>query len=178
MTTRLSVFATVGLCMTAIAANKAAPKFTAPASDGKTYNVQSLTAGHPVLIMFFSAGCPHNVHGIEDMNRLAGQLDGRMRLAGMTNLDAAQTRQFAHKYHARFPILSDVKGKTVAAFGAGAGLDNALILLSGEVAGLWRGYNQATIKELERKLADHGGPKLHLDLSRLPKDRQSGCMFM
>ena len=163
------------LMLSAFAWNKPAPAFSALGSDGKHYTLKNLTASKPVLLMFFSAGCPHNAHGIEDMNRMSAMLKGKVRVAGMVNLDAAQTKQLAAKYHAKVPILSDLSAKTIMGFGASAGLDNALVLANGQIAKSWNGYNQSTIRQFEAELRKSGGPDLKLNLGSLPKDRQSGC---
>ena len=163
--------------LSAYAGEMTAPPFSAMASDGKHYNVQSLTSGQPVLMMFFSAGCPHNAHGIEDMNRLTKLAAGKIRIVGMTNLDAKQTKQFARNHHAKFPILSDSDGKVIAKFGALAGLDNVLILPNGKLAKKWTGYNQTTVGDVEAELSRRGYPALKLNVAHLPKDRQSGCAF-
>lgn len=172
-----AIAAMTALSLSAFAGNKPAPAFSEVGSDGKRYTVKTLTNGKPVLIMFFAAGCPHNVHGIEDMNRLQALLGGSVRLAGMTNLDAKQTKQFAAKHHAKFPILSDPDGKVIAAFGAVGGLDNALVLANGEVVKRWIGYDQATLRQFESELQKAGGPALKLNIDSLPKDRQAGCAF-
>ncbi len=152
-----------------LAGNKVAPAFTAKASDGKTYTLESLTAGKPTLLMFFSAGCEHNPGGIKDLNRLKALFGGKVRVAGMTNLDPRQTKELATKYHAKFPILSDQMAATIGAFGGKAGLDNALILPNGEIAHVWMGYDRTTIKQVEILLDRSHGPHLNLDLSTFPK---------
>jgi peroxiredoxin len=131
--------------------------------------------GKPTLLMFFSAGCEHNQGGIKDLNRLQGLFGGRVRVAGMTNLDAHQTKELAKKYSAKFPILSDRMASTIGAFGGKAGLDNALILSNGQIAHLWSGYDRTTLKQVEILLARNHGPHLNLDFTSFPKDREAGC---
>lgn len=168
-------FATLSIA--AHGASEAVPAFSAKASDGKIYRGRMLTGGKPVLLMFFSAGCPHNEIGIRDMNRLLSVVGAQLRIMGMTNLDAAQTTRFADKYRAKFPILSDPTGSTIAKFGARAGLDTALILPDRRIDRLWSGYSQSTLRQLQSELAKHGKCNLKFSVVRFPAARQSGCAF-
>ena len=173
----LAVIIVTSLALDVLALGKPAPSFRLRGSDGRTYTAKKMTRGKPVLLVFFTAGCPHNVHGIADMNRLVKMLRGRVRLMGITNLNAKETRLFALKHHTRFPVLADPKAKTIAGFGATASLDNALVLANGTTVKMWNGYNQSTLKQLEAELRRQHGPSLSLDLASFPKDRQSGCPF-
>jgi peroxiredoxin len=168
-------FAIAGLGLTAIAGPKPAPSFSLAASDGKTYTLKSLSHGKPLLLIFLSAGCPHNAHGIEDFNRLQSMFSGKINVAGMVNLNDHQAKALSKLDRARFPILSDQMAGVIGKFGGHAGLDNALILPNGEVAHLWHGYDQTTLAQVETLLKRNHGMSLNLDLSRFPKSRQSGC---
>lgn len=164
------------LCAAASAGeHKAVPSFTAKGTDGKTYNAKSLSAGKPTLMVFFAAGCPHNVPGIQDMNRLYGMLGGKVRLVGMTNLDPKKTKIFARNHQAKFPILADPSGMICGKFGADAGLDNALILPGGQIDHLWSGYDQTTLKQLESELKKKASVNVHLSLASFPQTRELGC---
>lgn len=178
LNTRLNCAIFCSLCITAAASasGKPLPKFAEPGTDGKIYTEKSLSKRTPVLIMFFEAGCPHSPHGVEALNELQRSLNGKVVILGMINAGADKAKQFAKKFNASFPIIADLNGKVILKFGAQASLDNAL-LTSGSTVKIWNGYNQSTFKQLESMLRGSGGPSLHLDLSRIPKDRQSGCAF-
>lgn len=175
----LPVTASLSIALAAMLSGAAPiPSFSLQASDGHRYSTAALATGKPTIVIFLSAGCPHNPPGIRDMNRLVAELHGRVRVVGMTNLDPSRTRQFARKYGARFPVISDTDGKVIEAFGAKAGLDTAVVTPGGGLTETWTGYSRGTLRKLFADIAEHGGPKLDVDLSAFPKDRQSGCMFM
>jgi peroxiredoxin len=159
----------------ALGQNKSVPAFSAKGTDGKTYSKKSFSEGEPILLVFFSAGCPHNVQGIKDMNRLDRMVQGKVRIIGMTDLDVAQSQILAHNHHARFPILADPTGKTIGKFGGQSGLDNVLILPDGHIARVWNGYNRSTLKQFEALLGSRTHLQLNLTLSEFPKDREIGC---
>jgi peroxiredoxin len=171
----LLLFALAGLGLMAVAGPKPAPSFSLAAADGKTYTLKSLSRGKPLLLIFLSAGCPHNAHGIEDFNRLQSMLGGKVNVAGMVNLNEHQTKALSKLDKAKFPILSDQMAGVIGKFGGQAGLDNVLILPNGEVAHLWHGYDQTTLAQIETLLKNNHGPSFNLDLSKFPKSRQSGC---
>jgi hypothetical protein len=141
----------------------------------KYQGVRFRSEGEPVLLLFLSAGCPHNAHGIEDFNRLQKMLDGKVKVAGMVNLNLRQTKALSRLDKANFPILSDQMAGVIGKFGGQAGLDNALVLPNGEVTHLWHGYDQTTLTQVETLLKRNHSPNLNLDLSKFPKTRQSGC---
>jgi peroxiredoxin len=166
---------TLGFSIVAQAHHKPAPSFALKASDGNQYTLKTLGKGKPLLLIFFSAGCPHNKHGIKDANRLQSLLGEKVRIAGIANLDLRQSKLLSRAHHAKFPILSDEMAETIGKFGGSAGLDNALILPNGEVAHLWKGYDRNTLKQVETLIKKNQGPELNVDLSSFPKDRQAGC---
>lgn len=170
-----AALAVAALCITALAEHKPAPAFTLNASDGNRYNLKTLGEGKPLLLIFFSAGCPHNDHGIKDANKLQSLLGDKVRIAGMANLDLRQSRLLAKAHHAKFPILSDERAETIEKFGGTAGLDNLLILPNGEVAHLWKGYDRSTFKQVEILIKKSHGANLNVDLSSFPQYRQAGC---
>jgi peroxiredoxin len=172
LSTLLAVFV---ISLAAFGHEKPVPSFSLKGTDGKTYTAKSFSQGKPILLVFFSAGCPHNVEGIKDMNRLDSMLGGKVRIVGMTNLDLKQAQILAYNHHATFPILADPTGMTIGKFGGQAGLDNALILPDGHIAKVWNGYNRSTLKQFQGLVGQRTPVKLHLSFSQFPKDREIGC---
>lgn len=173
-----SIFITSVACAQEEAcACKAMPHFSIAATNGKTYTDKKLTA-KPTVVVFLSAGCPHNPKAMNDLNRLAGQLGSQVQFVGVTNLGLASAKTYAKTLGAKFPILADVRKSVITGFGAQHSLDIAIVCAKDKrVAKVWDGYSQATLKELVDSLPEHGGPKLKLDLSAYPVHKHSGCGF-
>jgi len=153
------------------------PAFKLSGTNGKTYT-QATLSSRPTVIVFLSKGCPHNPKAMVDLNRLAAQLGKGVQFVGVTNATPADTLVLAKTLKASFPILADPKGTMISAYGATHSLDTVLICSHDKaIAKLWEGYNRTMIAELVKMLPGHGGPKLTLDLSAYPSNRQSGCGF-
>lgn len=150
-------------------------KFKLRGSDGKSY---SAAGSVPTILVFFEAGCPHNAHGMVDMNHLSHQLKGKFRLLGITDQSERVAKKFARKYHSAFPILADPGGKTIHALGAEASLDTELLAPGGKILHKWMGYSRSTLGQLFKLAGERTGTRLSPDLGGFPRDRQSGCAFM
>jgi peroxiredoxin Q/BCP len=97
----------------------AAPDFTLPASDGRTYSLSQFRGKQPVVIAWFpkafTSGCTIECRSLAEKGHL-------IRRSGaayfMASVDPAEDNAgFATKEHADFPILSDETKKTARAYG-------------------------------------------------------------
>lgn len=158
---------------------KEAPKLAAKTATGKSAQAQllALTKGKPAVLVFLTAGCPHNPKGTADMNRLAKLLGPKVPVVGITNLDPKLVPTYAKKLRAEFPILPDPSAKAILGYGATHSLDIALLCDDGRVPKLWNGYDQGVLKQLLQEVAKHHGPVVKANLTAFPAERQSGCGF-
>lgn len=151
--------------------------FSLKATDGKTYNKAAITA-KPTIVLFMSAGCPHNPKATPDFNRLKAQLGTKVNLIAVTNMGLTEAKAYGKTLKAQFPIIADQKGTLIKMFGAKHSLDLGLVCAKDQkIAGHWEGYSKEILQEIVTSLPSHGGPALKLDYSKYPKTRQSGCSF-
>lgn len=181
-TTIYAIAATLSLCSLVHAEPegcgcKPMPKFSAVATDGKTYTNDTFCA-KPTVVVFLRANCPANPGAMADLNRLASQLGAKVAFVGVTNMTAKDAKAYAAKLGAKFPVVADPDKKIVDGFGAKKSLDMALICPKDKkIAQSFDGYSRATIKAIVAALPGHGGPKLALDLGKYPTAKKSGCSF-
>jgi len=154
---------------------KAMEGFSVKATDGKTYTKDTLCAKNTIVV-FLSAGCPHNPKAAPDFNKLSAQLGKDVRLVGVTNLDVAKAKKYASELKLNFPLLADADKAIISSFGAKHSLDLALVCAKDKkVANVTEGYSKGIVEEIIASLPHHGGPKLKLNLSTFPATKKSGC---
>jgi len=101
--------------MTTIAAGATAPGFSLKSIDGKEYSLGKLLGRGPVVVAFFKISCPvcqFTFPFIERLFRRYGADD--VAFLGISQDDAAKSREFAQKFGVTFPILLDEKGYPVS----------------------------------------------------------------
>ncbi len=157
---------------------KPLPKFSAKASDGKTYASAELVK-KPTVIFFLKAGCPHNPKSAPLLNKLKAAIGPKVNFVAVTNLSQAEATKYAKELGTTFPLIADAEKKIVKGFGVSNSLDFALLCPDDKkVAKTWHGYNRKIMGEFLTELANHKGPKkVAFDLNSVPKGLQSGCGF-
>lgn len=132
-----------------------------------------------VAIFFFVAGCPHNPHGVKDVNALVKMVGHRYSVYGITNLSYEDAKKYGKKLGANFRLEGDPNGKRIADFGAKHSLDAVVVTADGKITPFWDGYDRNVIAKIAATLPRPGtnDPKIKLDLAQFPKERQSGCGF-
>jgi peroxiredoxin len=157
---------------------KPLPKFSAKASDGKTYSSTELVK-KPTVVFFLKAGCPHNPKSAPLLNKLKAAIGPKVNFVAVTNLTQAEAAKYAKELGTSFPLLADADKKIVKGFGVSNSLDFALLCPDDKkVAKTWHGYNRKIMGEFLTELANHKGPKkVAFDLNSVPKGLQSGCGF-
>lgn len=173
------------------------------AIDGRRYDLRSLTAGKPCLIFFlrptvgdlidaktykYSIADFEKPTGIADINRLATMSKGKMRVAGFSYMSAADLRPIAKRAGVHFLFLGEDKQyssmELIDQIRLGADgrdlyhLQSVLILPDGTLGGIWPGYSRASLAQVSRIIAKRNHARLHLDLSKFPRDAQRGVVEM
>ena len=95
-----------------------APDFRLPADDGKTYSLKDLR-GQKVVLYFYpkddTPGCTKEACSFRDnLSRVRSK--GAVVL-GVSKDDLASHAKFRQKYSLSFPLLSDIGGKVLSAYG-------------------------------------------------------------
>ena len=101
--------------MTNIAAGGIAPGFSLKALDGKEYSLGKLLQSGPVVSAFFKISCPVCQFTFPFLERLYKRYGGgNVAFLGISQDNAADSRDFARQFGVTFPILLDEKGYPVS----------------------------------------------------------------
>jgi peroxiredoxin len=94
--------------MTHIVAGNTAPGFSLKALDNKEYSLNSLMERGPVVAAFFKISCPvcqFTFPFLERMHETYG--NSNFTVFGISQNDAADTREFSQEFGIKFPVLVD-----------------------------------------------------------------------
>ena len=133
----------------ALDAGAVAPPFLLKDVDGKSYSLPEALQQGPVLLAFFKVSCPTSQFTLPFLERLHQAIKGSraVRLWGISQNDARDTRAFAQEYGLTFPMLLDEDGYAVS---NGYGLTNVPTLFLVEPDGAIRlsciGFSRSDIE--------------------------------
>jgi peroxiredoxin len=100
-----------GRQMGALAAGKIAPAFSLTNLDGKQVSLADALKKGPVLAAFFKVNCPTCQFTFPFLERLYETYgDSRFTVWGISQNEAADTREFCREYGIKFPALLDGRG--------------------------------------------------------------------
>ena len=94
-----------GRKMTTLAAGATAPDFTLPGMDGKQFSLREALTRGPVVLAFFKVSCPVCQMTFPFLQRIHAA--GAVRIFGVSQNDAADTREFNQDFGVTFPTLLD-----------------------------------------------------------------------
>lgn len=97
--------------MAALTAGAKAPAFTLQSTDGKKSSLADALKKGPVVAAFFKVNCPTCQFTAPFLERLHETYAGeKFTLWGISQDDAADTREFCREFESDFPALIDEKG--------------------------------------------------------------------
>jgi len=144
--------------MTHIVAGNMAPGFSLKALDGKEYSLQSLTQKGPVLAAFFKVSCPVCQFTFPYLERLYKRYGGDgVTFLGISQDDARDTKEFAKKFGATFPMALDEDQKGYPASNAyGLTMVPTIFLIEsdGSVKFSCMGFDKKDLESIARELAE------------------------
>lgn len=91
-----------------------APEFTLSSMDGSAVSLKEKLANGPVLLAFFKVSCPVCQLTFPFLERLHQGGGGRLQVMGISQDNAAATREFNEECGVTFPTLLDAKGYPVS----------------------------------------------------------------
>jgi peroxiredoxin len=104
-----------GKQMAALPAGKIAPTFSLQNGSGQKMVLAEALKKGPVLAAFFKVSCPvcqYTFPFLERMHETYG--DSKFTILGISQNDAAETREFCREYGVKFPVLIDEDGYPVS----------------------------------------------------------------
>lgn len=102
--------------MEALPAGTPAPAFSLKDTEGKSYALAEALQQGPVLLAFFKGSCPVCQFAFPFLERLHQGVHGKdsVRVWGISQDDARDTRDFSRDYGCTFPLLLDESGYPVS----------------------------------------------------------------
>lgn len=149
----------------------------APATDGWTYDLDSLRRRGPVVLTFIKDGCPCSEAVQPLFNELAHAYP-KAAVLGVIDDPAEPARRWAERFHARYPLLLDPDLKIVRDYQVTNSVFVVLVDETGTIAGHWPGYSAPMLRELGAALARlTGSEERPLHLTDAPEDLYTGCPY-
>src|ERR1700690_399555 len=97
--------------MAALSAGAKAPAFALQSADGKKASLADALKNGPVVAAFFKVSCPTCQFTAPFLERLHEAYGGEhFTLWGISQDDAADTRDFCREFDVEFPILIEAAG--------------------------------------------------------------------
>jgi peroxiredoxin len=97
--------------MAALSAGKSAPAFSLKKTDGSQVSLDGALKKGPVLAAFFKVNCPTCQFTFPFLERMYETFgDEKFTLLGISQNDAADTREFCQEFGIKFPVLLDEHG--------------------------------------------------------------------
>lgn len=142
-------------------AGKKAPSFSAKASDGKTYSLESLTKGDKALVLYFiSNTCPINDEAVTYFNQVGKAYKGKnVEFVGVIDGDAELFKEWNSYHKVSFKVLYDPDKKIIESYKAEASPWIIVVNPNGEIEKTYKGYSDKSLQELSDRMAKYGKTK-------------------
>ncbi len=132
----------------------------------------------PQFIYFILDGCPCSLDAQPLFNRLYRRFQGKVDFIGIINVGKARAIDYSGANTVLHPIVADEKLDLMRAFHARQSTYNLIVRPDGAIEKMWPGYSQATLAEVNSRLAQLTNTKAEaFDASLAPKKMDSGCYF-
>jgi len=139
---------------------KKAPSFSAKASDGKTYTLESLTKGDKALVLYFiSHTCPINMDAAPFFKQIGEAYKGKVNFVGVIDGGPETYKEWNKEFGLKYPVLYDPDNKIIQAYKAEASPWIIVVNPSGEIEKTYKGYSDKSLQELSDRMAKYGKPK-------------------
>lgn len=129
--------------------NDHAPDFNLQAADGGTVSLKKQLGGQSAVVALFKVGCPTCQYTFPFLERLH---QSGVKVFGISQDDANDTRAFANKYGISFPLGIDVPGYAVSkAYGIGTVPSMFAVDGDGSIRYVSEGWVRQEFEELAQK---------------------------
>jgi peroxiredoxin len=146
--------------MSALVAGVEAPEIDLNGVDGARFSLRDALKKGPVVAAFFKVSCPVCQMAFPYVERVfqAYGKQGKVKVIGVSQDNAADTREFNREFGVTFPVLLDEKSYAVS---RAYGLTNVptlfLISPAGEIETTIVSWSKADMEQLGRRLAEING---------------------
>jgi len=147
--------------MAALAPGKMAPSISLKTLTGESASLQEALKKGPVVAAFFKVSCPTCQFSAPFLERLHETYGGeRFTLWGISQDDAADTRDFCREFDVEFPILIEAAGYSIS---NQCGITHVpsifLILPDGKIKETSVGFSKADLETIAAAAAHANGMK-------------------
>jgi peroxiredoxin len=148
-----------GRTMTKVQAGNAAPTFTLPGTNEKSYSLAEASKKGPVVAAFFKISCPVCQFTFPFLERLYQTYgDSNVTFWGISQDDAADTMEFCAEYGIKFPVLIDGDGYPVSNQYSLTNVPTIfLIAVDGKVSVSSVGFSKADLEKIATEVARASG---------------------
>ncbi len=145
--------------MTKVQAGNAAPAFTLPGTNGKSYSLAETLKKGPVVAAFFKISCPVCQFTFPFLERLYETYgDSNVTFWGISQDDAANTKEFCAEYGVKFPVLIDGDGYPASNQYSLTNVPTIfLIAADGKVSVSSVGFSKADLEKIATEVARASG---------------------
>ena len=124
---------------------------SAPLTDleGNNVPLEQLTSGGPVLLVFFKISCPVCQFALPYLERI--RENANIRIYGISQNNAEDTRQFLKSYRLHLPVLLDEAARGYPAsngFGISQVPSQFQLASDGSITHAWEGWSKADMETL------------------------------
>ncbi len=143
--------------MATLTSGKKAPPFELEGMEGASVSVADCVSRGPALLAFFKVACPTCQYTFPFLERLFQQFRAQgIQVWGISQDDAADSRQYAAEYGVTFPILIDeYPYETSRAYGVEYVPTLFLIAHDGRVELMSDGFCRVDLLEIQKWFAKH-----------------------
>jgi peroxiredoxin len=143
--------------MPALEAGVKAPEIELQSLDGYKFSLKEAREKGPVVAAFFKVSCPVCQMAAPYLDRIfrAYQQSGKFMFVGVSQDNAADTKEFNRRFGVTFPVLLDPAGKYPAsnAYGLTNVPTTFLISQESEIEFSTVSWSKADMEQLNRRLA-------------------------
>lgn len=148
-----------GCCSEMLQAGADAPEIELPDSSGRPVTLSDLVSKGPVLAAFYKVSCPvcqYTFPFIERIHKAYG--NEKVAVVGISQDNAADSKEFAAEYGVSFPSLIDASGYPASnAYGLTNVPSLFLITPDGKIAVSFSGFDKNGLEEISANFAKHLG---------------------
>ena len=148
-----------GCCQEMLQAGADAPEVELPDSSGRPVTLSDMVSKGPVLAAFYKVSCPvcqYTFPFIERIHKAYG--NEKVAIVGISQDDAAATKEFVAEYGLSFPSLIDGSGYPASnAYGLTNVPSLFLITPDGKIAVSFSGFDRDGLQEISDRFAKHLG---------------------
>ena len=122
--------------------------------DGQEHQFPSSDAGHLTLLVLLKTSCGSCKTAFPFVQRLATRYAGRLTVWGVSQSDAARTRQFAERYGCTFPFLLDHDLRVASSYDPAGVPAYYLLGMDGDLLLHTEAFNRVELERLNALIAE------------------------